>query len=322
MQSACVSFARSPAVSSATWLYRVGMGLAALGAAAVAASLWVALGTLVWKPPSMAELTAACQRLLPSGASLLGLAAAGLAALAGAVLLRAVTSLFRELRGHRLAMSRVRLGGLREFDGTEVALVADHTPQAFCAGYLRPRVYLSTGALSALGDAELMAVIAHERYHRRRYDPLRMLVGRVLSDAFFFLPGMRHSSERYAALSEVAADEAAVRETGGGRGLAAALLAFGERNATPGVIGIAAERVDHLMGKRPKWRLSPLMLVGSGFLAAALVTAAVVVAFVADGGSFNLAVAVSSGCMVLMLALPAAMIVWALRRGVGPVRGR
>ncbi len=296
----------------------MGVALGALGAAAVATSLVVAVRTLVWEPPSVAELIAACGRLLPDGASFLGLAAVGLAALAGTVMVRAGRSLSGRLRRHHRAMSRVEVQGLRELDGTEVVMVVDDTPQAFCAGYLRPRVHLSTGALSALGKEELKAVLAHERHHRSRYDPLRMLVGSVLSDALFFLPGLRHSSERYVALSELAADEAAVRELGDRHGLAAALLAFGERNAPPGVVGIAPERVDHLMGQRPDWRLSPLVLVASAALAATLAMAALAIAFAADGMAVNPALAISNGCMVLMVALPAAVATWTLGRRKGP----
>jgi len=300
----------------------MGGALGALGAAAVVVSLVVALRTLAWAPPSVAELAAACERLLPGGASLLGLAAVGLAALAGVVVARGAASFLHGLRGQRRAMSSVKVEGLRELDGMEFAVISDDEPRAFCTGYLRPRVYLSTGALGTLGQEELSAVLAHESHHRSRHDPLRMLLGRVLSDALFFLPGLRRSSERYAALSELAADEAAIRKTGEGRGLAAALLAFGERGALPGVIGIAPERVDHLMGERPRWRLSPLGLAASGLIAAALAVAALAIGLAADGVTVDLALAISNGCMVLMVALPALTAIWVLRRGRGLLQRR
>ena len=75
---------------------------------------------------------------------------------------------------------------------------------------------------------------------------------RVLRDALFFLPVLRDAERRYAALAEVAADEAAVRSAGA-EPLASALLYFGEQPG--GAVGIAAERVDHLLGQPAKWRL-------------------------------------------------------------------
>ena len=89
-------------------------------------------------------------------------------------------------------------------------LIADAHPRAFCAGLLRPRVYVSTGAVALLDDAALSAVLAHERQHARRHDPLRLAVGRVLARALFFLPELGDLVERQQALAELSADESAV----------------------------------------------------------------------------------------------------------------
>src|SRR5206468_1717236 len=39
-------------------------------------------------------------------------------------------------------------------------------PLAFCAGWLRPRVFVSRAAVERLSGAELRAVLAHEAHHR------------------------------------------------------------------------------------------------------------------------------------------------------------
>jgi Zn-dependent protease with chaperone function len=141
-----------------------------------------------------------------------------------------------------------------------VSVVEAVAPLAFCAGWLRPRVYVSTGALERLSAAELGAVVAHEQHHRALRDPLRLAVGRVLSQALFFLPVLSPLHARYGDVAELHADRAAVA-TGGVAPLASAMLSFDG--------GIAPERVDSLLGRTPEWRL-PWLPLGFGVAALAV----------------------------------------------------
>ena len=163
---------------------------------------------------------------------------------------------------------------------------------AFCAGWLRPRVYVSTAVVDRLSDTELVAVLAHEQHHGVLRDPLRLAVGRVLCTALFFLPILRPLHDRYA-------DEAASGP------LASAMLALA---ATPagGVVGISPERVDVLLGHAPpSWRTPRLLLV------TALATIAAVVALVwrASGtahvqATLNLPIASSQPCVLVLALVP------------------
>jgi hypothetical protein len=92
----------------------------------------------------------------------------------------------------------------------EVLVIDDERPRAFCAGWLRPRVYVSTGAIEQLDGAALGAVLAHERHHARRRDPLRFAAGRVMARALFFLPGLAELARRQEALAELSSDESAI----------------------------------------------------------------------------------------------------------------
>jgi Zn-dependent protease with chaperone function len=183
-----------------------------------------------------------------------------------------------------------------------VVLFEHSEPRAFCAGLLRPRIYLSTGALSVLSSDELDAVLAHEAHHARVRDPLRVFVVRVVSDALFFLPAARKLAERYAALAELAADAAAVRRRGP-QPLASALLTF--EAADPAVVGIAPERVDHLLGERPAWQL-PVALIAWALtaLTAVAVVALRLDAVQVDGPVLNVPLLAAQACMLLMAALP------------------
>jgi hypothetical protein len=176
-------------------------------------------------------------------------------------------------------------------------------PLAFCAGWLRPRVYVSRGALEVLDEEELRAVLAHEHHHRARRDPLRIAAGRVLSEALFFLPVLRPLHERAGDAAELDADAAAVA-AGGVAPLAAALLVFGS-NPSGNVVGISPDRVDALLGRPAAWRL-PRAALAAGVVT---VVAAIVLAWRASAGAtlqatLNLPIASSQPCVLVLALVP------------------
>lgn len=177
-----------------------------------------------------------------------------LAALGTVVLATAARVTWSQRRAYRGLIGRISvLGSLDRYP--DVRVIEDPRPQAFCAGYLRPLVYVSQRTLDLLTDDELEAVVAHERHHRRVRDPLRFACGRILGRALFFVPVLAPLCDRYSDVAELEADEAAIRASAGKKGpLASALLVF-EANTNPEVAGISPERVDSLLGEPARWRL-------------------------------------------------------------------
>ena len=104
-----------------------------------------------------------------------------------------------------------------------VGVVDSAEPFSFVYGALVPRVAISRGFLDALSAEELRAALEHERYHVRNLDPLRALIGKVLTDAFFLLPSLEVLRSRYEAGRELVADERA-EQACGSRPLLGALL--------------------------------------------------------------------------------------------------
>jgi bla regulator protein blaR1 len=285
------------------------------GGLAVAAAAVVAAARSVHRAPQSAHhvLIAGFHLTYPAVnvAAAVLLALAGLGATVLATIARGAWGQLRAYRGFMRSLSA--LGALPGHPG--VTVIDEASPQAFCAGYVRPRVYISRGALELLSDAERGAVLSHEDRHRATRDPLRFACGRLLSQALFFLPALRPLCDRYEQLAEQTADEAAVRASAGRRGpLASALLAF--EAATPaGAAGISNERVDSLLGQPPGWRLpSPLV-------AASLATLAVLVAVVwrasaaaSAHATFGLPLLSSQPCMLVLALLPAAVVLAAYAR--------
>jgi Zn-dependent protease with chaperone function len=305
---------------SAARIYRLQLALALLGAGSIALVLLVVLRALDFSLPSADSLFAACRTLLMPDAGPGALLLLPLAALAMLSLTLGGRSLVRQVRGKRRFLARLRIVRAADLAGTQVAVFDSARPQAFCAGFLRPRIYLSTAA-AALPGEHLEAVLAHERHHRRRRDPLRLLLARTLSEALFFIPVLRRLTERYGALAELAADEAAVREHDRST-LAAALLSFGEARNPAVVVGIAPERADHLLGRPPRWELPVSLLAGSAVAIGALVGAALTARALTSAAELNLPLLVAQSCMLVMLALPLLLAVAALLLGRPSQRSR
>jgi len=283
-------------------LWSVSLALALLGLAATTAAGMVAVTRVDFATPSPGELMAACQRWIFPHFTAVSTLILALGSLSLAAVVLCLRSAARQLLAARSFERRLPVAG--DLAGAPgVRVVAGSAPHAFCVGWLDPRIYVSEGALEVLDEGELAAVIAHERHHARRRDPLRLLVARSLGEGLFFMPVLHRLAERYAALAELAADEAAVKAGCSQQPLASALLAF-ESHPHPGVVGIAPERVDSLLGQRAHFELPLLLLVGG--LAAVGVLAALTVGTAAAAGHATVALPVlaAQACMLAMAAVP------------------
>ncbi len=193
-----------------------------------------------------------------------------LALLDAIVIARATVSLVRIVRGQRAFLRRLPVLRTTVVHGHGVRVVPGRTG-AFCAGWLRPAVYVAEGTLRASQPGELRAILAHEEHHRARRDPLRLLCARVAADALRPLPGFASLADRQAALAELAADAASVAAIGDAQPLASALARF-DASDEPGV-GVAPERVDQLTGLLRAATIPPALFIGAAVALAAIVAA-------------------------------------------------
>jgi Zn-dependent protease with chaperone function len=112
---------------------------------------------------------------------------------------------------------------------------------AFVHGYLRPRVIVSTAVLDALDGPQLRALLAHERHHVVRFDPLRMLLAGAAARALFPFPVLRDLARHFTVATEIEADRAAIHETDRPT-LAATFLAFERAPRLASVVAMTADR--------------------------------------------------------------------------------
>lgn len=148
---------------------------------------------------------------------------------------------------------RLGLAGARLGLGDRLIYLDEPRLAACCYGFVRPRVAVTADLLAHLDDAELIAVLAHERHHLQRRDPARYLAIHALAAAAFMFPvaaAIRHHLETRV---EIAADRAALAVASRGA-LAGALLSAlaGAEAPIVGVAGLSATeaRIAHLAGRQ------------------------------------------------------------------------
>ena len=145
------------------------------------------------------------------------LATCGIALGVGSLFRQLLTTLalIRSLVSRRIRTPR-RVARLAHQLGIEgrVDVVADPRPFSFCYWFRNPRICLSTSLVRRLDDAELRAVLVHERYHLRHRDPLRVVIARYFAAGLYVVPVVEELASFYALQKEIAADDDAVRHIG------------------------------------------------------------------------------------------------------------
>lgn len=268
----------------AKWPHRApGLGILAWQAVSMTVVLSVMLaGTALALPTlpvttDLAELLRACALALEAHYATAGGAAvatagavlvAGVAARIGYCLTAgwAMTSRFRRQQRRCLEL----LGQRHAESG---AVVVEHaTAAAYCVPGRRGQVVLTTAALNSLCDAELAAVLAHERAHLRGRHDLILSSAVALVTAFPFVPTFRAAHAQLAWLVEMHADDRALRDSDR-RDLATALVALSGAAHPAGALGAGGDsalpRVQRLA--------APLRPFGRSGSAGVLVVAAALV---------------------------------------------
>lgn len=179
--------------------------------------------------------------------------------------------------GSCLLLAAARIRARRRRHGEMVQLVASHdaslgasilpgdSPLAYCLPGRRARIVISRGALEALSDAQVQAVIGHERGHLQGRHHIAVLAAQSLARSFPKVPLFVSAASGIRQLIELCADDVAVR-THGRLTLAQALLALSGAGIPTGELGGAGEatalRIDRLLDsagnkscRRTRWTL-------------------------------------------------------------------
>jgi Zn-dependent protease with chaperone function len=276
---------RSPAAAIVLWqALGLGWGLAAVGALAALGAADARSGVaggafaLVARVMNVGRGTPGPQRLMAwtMGLRLVALAAGlVLLLLLCWILVAAFAAVLRARRRQRILLSLLAHGDPK----VPGALVVDHpAATAYCVPGLRSRIVISAGALDLLDQAELAAVLAHERAHLRARHDLVLLPFAALLRAFGWSRAVREANRAVGLRVEMLADDAARRRLPA-RELATALLRVGTAGggiapagalAAGGRDGELAARVSRLLRPQPGL---PVLLLAVVVMVAALLAA-------------------------------------------------
>jgi BlaR1 peptidase M56 len=302
-----------PAERALTLAWRAGLLLGLLGLASFVAVFGRLLESWHVSAHAVSDHVAIFgQRLSYPAANTGALIVLALAVLGAIVAALALGAIGRELTmAARLARRLARLHSAPQ-DG--VFVIDDERPESFCAGLVWPHVYITTGALAQLDAPALNAVLAHERQHARRRDPLRLAASRVIARSLFFLPAVRELRRSHQMLAEVSADESAVGAAAGDPSpLARAMLSFTE---APGSAGVDPARVDYLLGEAPAWRFPTVTCVAALALLTLVVTVAILAGREAAGSAtLDPPFLSAQPCVVMLALIPCAIARIAARLG-------
>jgi Zn-dependent protease with chaperone function len=142
-------------------------------------------------------------------------------------------------------------------------------PLAYCLPGVRSRVVVSEGTLSTLTDAEVAAILTHERAHLRARHDLVLEAFTAVHAAFPRLVRSANALRAVQLLVELLADDAAVRATGR-TPLARALVACASGRAPSGALAAGGPSMV-LRVRRLSGRGNSLALSVAAYLAAAAV---------------------------------------------------
>jgi Zn-dependent protease with chaperone function len=142
-------------------------------------------------------------------------------------------------------------------------------PLAYCLPGVRSRVVVSEGTLSTLTDAEVAAILTHERAHLRARHDLVLEAFTAVHAAFPRLVRSANALRAVQLLVELLADDAAVRATGR-TPLARALVACASGRAPSGALAAGGPSMV-LRVRRLSGRGNSLALSLGAYLAAAAV---------------------------------------------------
>ncbi len=118
-------------------------------------------------------------------------------------------------------------------EGRDLIVIRSEKLQAYAIGLLRPRIVISTKLLKTFDKKEIEAILLHEYYHCRQFDPLKTLVTTVISSSIGYVPVFKTMIRYYKIWDELLADRYAVERMDTSFALGSVLLKWSKVGKTP-----------------------------------------------------------------------------------------
>lgn len=135
----------------------------------------------------------------------------------------------------------------------EVNVVNTNDEFVFTSGLLNPQIYSSQKLLENLTEQEYSVVIAHEKYHKKSFDPLKKFMLNMIYSTLPYFPGKKTVFENYDVLTELCADNYAESISKSRKPIVSALSKMVEFNfnnmANISAFNLKSDRIKILVGK-------------------------------------------------------------------------
>ncbi|WP_211747372.1 M56 family metallopeptidase [Paenibacillus sp. Marseille-Q4541] len=105
-----------------------------------------------------------------------------------------------------------------------LVVIHTHEPIALAFGLFQRRIIISSGLTHLLDEKEMEAVLFHEHYHLRHYDPLKTFLLTLGVSTIGYVPILKSILSNYKMVREIMADNDAIKKAGTPVGLGGALL--------------------------------------------------------------------------------------------------
>ncbi|UVI31148.1 M56 family metallopeptidase [Paenibacillus spongiae] len=130
--------------------------------------------------------------------------------------------------------------------GYEITVIRHDSMLALTFGFIRPRILVSTALLSNFTEREMDAIVLHEVSHCRNYDPLRLLLVKMMKDSLPFIPVLHRMSHYIEVWVELEADRYAIEQMKSPIDLANVLLRYSRFSQRSLVgVGFADEAINY-----------------------------------------------------------------------------
>lgn len=133
-----------------------------------------------------------------------------------------------------------------KYTGQRILVIQHDSLIAITSGFIQPKIILSSALVNQFTERELMAIILHEYSHCLNYDPLRMLMVKLMTDSLPFVPLMKRISHYINIWVELDADSYAVQYLKSPVELVSALLKCSKMRQKMSVgVGFANESINY-----------------------------------------------------------------------------
>lgn len=145
-----------------------------------------------------------------------------------AAVIRELLGVYRFSDTHRFALrkpsKKLSQAILATALNKKVFELSQNTMHVFCAGLLKPRIYVSSAFVRSVSPNELKTILLHEKRHLLDRDPLRLFFAHAAAQMFFLVPFIDRTVQDFKHTLELAADEYATQSFREPRFLGSALL--------------------------------------------------------------------------------------------------